>query len=152
MILKENQIIPFEGLGNIKLYSKLEEVKSFLDVNNIKYFSEIWSAEGETIPNPWTVLFIENSINLYFAGNDKLFKIYCCGDYKGSLPNGINLDTELLKAKEIDTSIEYNDDGEDYESNNGYWIEDNLDTGKLLSITIFIKELLDDDTFDSLKW
>ena len=89
---------------------------------------------------------------MYFAANDKLFKIYCYNSFRGSLPNGINLDKTLEDAKNIDTSIEYNDDGEDYESKKGYWLEDDLDTGKLLSITVFIKEMLIDETFDSLKW
>lgn len=152
MKLIENTIIPFEGLDEIKLYSSLSDVKKYLDSNGIKYTSDIWSAEEETIPNPWTVLSVGDSIVLYFAANDKLFKIYCTNGFKGSLINGINLNTSLAEAKKIDNTLKYNDDGEDYESNNGYWVEDNLDNDKILSITIFIKEILNDDEFDKLKW
>ncbi len=152
MSLLNNNIKPFKGLDQISLYDSLNNVKSFLEENNISYNLEIWQAEEETIPNPWTVLFIEDCINLYFASNDKLFKIYCTKGFKGSLPNGISLNTSLKEAKEIDKSLKYNDDGEDYESLSGYWIEDDLDTGKLLSITVYIKEILDDELFDSLKW
>lgn len=152
MNLLNSDIKPFKGLGQINLYDLLEDVENYLDKNNINYNIEIWKAEEETIPNPWTVLFVENCINLYFASNGKLFKIYCTNGFKGSLPNGINLNNLLEEAKKIDTSLKYNDDGEDYESNKGYWIEDDLDTGKILSITIYIKEVLDDKVFDSLKW
>lgn len=152
MKLIESTIVPYEGIGEIKLYSVLSKVKQYLDDNNIKFTSEIWKAEEETIPNPWTVLKIDNSIILYFAANDKLFKIYCTNDFKGSLTNGINLNTSIDDAKKIDNTLEYNDDGEDYESNNGYWVEDDLDNGKVLSITVFIKEILDDNEFDKLEW
>lgn len=152
MNLLNTSIKPFEGLNEIKLYDSLSKTKDFLNKNNINYNLEIWKAEEETIPNPWTVLFIGNSINLYFAANDKLFKIYCANDFNGSLPNGINLETSLEEAKKIDVSLKYNDDGEDYESSQGYWVEDDLDTGKILSITVYIKEILDDNLFDSLKW
>lgn len=152
MTLLLNKIKPYEGLDEIKLYSKLDEVKRYLDNRNIEYTSEVWKAEEETIPNPWTVLFIENSINLFFAGNDKLFKIYCTNNYEGSLPNSINLNTTLEEAIKIDNKLEYNDDGEDYESEDGYWIEDDLDTKKVMSITVFIKEMLENDKFDKLDW
>ena len=152
MTLINSTIKPFEGLNEIKLYSTLNDVKQYLDSNSIQYTFEIWSAEEETIPNPWTVLTLENCIKLFFAGNNKLFKIYCTHGFKGSLPNGINLDTTLEEAKKIDESLRYNDDEEDYESSDNYWVEDDLDTGKLFSITIYISELLDISCFDSLTW
>jgi hypothetical protein len=34
----------------------------------------------------------------------------------------------------------------------GYWIEDNLDDKTVLTISIFIPELLDEDVFDSYEW
>lgn len=70
----------------------------------------------------------------------------------GSLSNGISLSTTLKDALTIDASLKYNNDGEVFESHDGYWIEDDLDTGGLLSITVYIKELLDASCFDSLKW
>jgi len=152
MKLTSNNLKPFEGLEEIRLYSSLDDVKNYLDSNSIKYTSEVWSSEEETIPNPWTVLFVDGGVNLYFAGNNKLFKIYCTQGYGGALPNGISLNTTLEEAKRIDNTLEYSDDGEDYESKDGYWIEDDLDTGKLFSITIYIKEIIDNDVFDGLKW
>lgn len=152
MKLMNSKIKPFDGLEEIKLYNSLDDVKNYLNRNSIKYTSEIWNSEEETVPNPWTVLFVEDCINLYFAGNNKLFKIYCTKGFEGTLPNGIGLNTTLEEAKRIDNTLEYNDDGEDYESKDGYWVEDDLDTGKLFSITVYIKEILDDNIFDSLKW
>lgn len=152
MKLMNSKIKPFDGLEEIKLYNSLDDVENYLNRNSIKYTSEIWNAEEETVPNPWTVLFVEDCINLYFAANNKLFKIYCTKGFEGALPNGISLSTTLEEAKRIDNTLEYNDDGEDYESKDGYWVEDDLDTGKLFSITVFTTEILDDNIFDSLKW
>ncbi len=152
MNILNSNIKPYEGLDEIKLYDSLNDVINYLNQNNIKYETEIWKAEQETIPNPWTVIFIENCINLYFASNNKLFKIFCTTGFKGSLPNGIKIGTSLQETRKIDNTLKYIDDNEDYESINGYWIEDDLDTGEVLSISIFIKEVLDENTFDSLKW
>ena len=59
MTLLLNNIKPYEGLDEIKSYSKLDEVKRYLDNQNIEYTSEVWKAEEETIPNPWTVYLLK---------------------------------------------------------------------------------------------
>lgn len=41
---------------------------------------------------------------------------------------------------------------EDWSSENGYWLEDSLDTKQVISITIFIQALLDDDLFEKYAW
>ena len=46
----------------------------------------------------------------------------------------------------------YNDDEEDYESELGYWVEDDLDTNRIMRITIFIKEVLDEEVFFTYDW
>ncbi len=131
---------------------KIAEVKSVLQFSGILFREEIWSAESETIPNPWTVLVINNVMSLFFAKNGKLFKIVFWEGYQGSLPNGISLGIPIDEAKSLYSSISFDDWNEIYQSENGYWIEDNIDTKTVLSVSIFIKELLDDDNFDYCNW
>ena len=60
--------------------------------------------------------------------------------------------TPIEEALSIDPTLAYNEEEEDYGSEEGYWMEDNLETEKVMSITIFIKELLDDDLFFTYEW
>lgn len=151
-MLYTQMIIPYEGIDSIKLYEKIDDVRIILKAEQILYREEIWSAESETVPNPWTVLIVDNIMSLFFAKNGKLFKIVFWEGYQGSLLNGISLNTSIEDAKKIDSSLQFDDWNEIYQSNNGYWIEDNIDTQTVLSISIFIKEILDEDTFDYCNW
>lgn len=151
-MLYTQMIIPYEGIDSIKLYEKIDDVRTILKAEQILYREEIWSAESETVPNPWTVLIVDNIMSLFFAKNGKLFKIVFWEGYQGSLLNGISLNTSIEDAKKIDSSLQFDDWNEIYQSNNGYWIEDNIDTQTVLSISIFIKEILDEDTFDYCNW
>ena len=74
-MLNNEAIIPYVGIDSIKLYQKITEVKSVLQSSGIPYREEVWSAESETMPNPWTVLVIDNIMSLFFAKNGKLFKM-----------------------------------------------------------------------------
>ena len=56
------------------------------------------------------------------------------------------------EAIKIDPSLRYGDWNEDYQSERGYWLEDNLDDGTVLSMTIFIKEVMDDAVFFKYEW
>jgi len=151
MLIKET-IIPYAGIDSIKLYQKLTEVKSVLQLSGIPFREEIWSAESETVPNPWTVLIIDNVLSLFFAKNAKLFKMVFWEGYQGSLANGISLGASIDEAKSLDASLSFDDWNEIYQSDNGYWIEDYVDTKTVMSISIFIKELLDDEGFDYCNW
>jgi hypothetical protein len=146
------EIIPYEGTDSIKLYQKIEEVKVVLQSAGISYREEIWSAEGETVPNPWTVLVIDNIMSLFFAKNEKLFKMVFWEGYRGVLPNGISMESSMEEAISLDSSLSFDDWNEVYISDKGYWLEDNIDTKTVMSISIFIKELLDEDTFDYCEW
>ena len=55
-------------------------------------------------------------------------------------------------ALKIDHSLKFDDWNEDYESESGYWLEDNIDDNTVLSIAIFIKEVLHDETFFKYNW
>lgn len=149
-ILKEN-LIPFEGLGEIKLLSSFEEVKKILKTNNINFRIVCQPNKGCTPEVPWTIIHIDNSVSLTFAKN-KLWRIYCYGDFNGSLDNGVKIGMSMDDVFSIDPSLNFDDLNEVYESNEGYWLEDNLDNNTVLSFTIFIKEALDDDLLYRYEW
>jgi hypothetical protein len=50
-------------------------------------------------------------------------------------------------AKKIDSFIRYDDWEEEYVSDNGYWLEDDPETHRIISISVE-----DDEVFYSYKW
>lgn len=151
MFCKET-LVPFEGTKSFRLYENIETIKQELDAENISYSIELWDSTYETVPNPWKVIVVENVVSLFFAKNDKLFKIIAWNNYTGTLPNGISTGMSMEEAKKKDSSLKYDDWNEDYSSDNGYWLEDDIDTENVLSISIFIKEVLDEENFDYCNW
>lgn len=149
-ILKKN-LIPFEGLGDIKLLSSFDEIKNYLKNNEINFSIEYQSNKGCNPEVPWTMIHIDDSITLSFAKN-KLWQIFVEEKFEGLLSNGIKIGMPMNEALKIDPSLQYDDWNEDYQSKQGYWIEDNLDDNTVLSITIFIKEVMDDETFFKYEW
>lgn len=146
------QLVPFNGTESFNLYQDFSVATAILDQSKIGYIVELWESTSETVPNPWKVIVVENVISLFFAKNNKLFKIVVWDNYKGSLPNGISTGMDIATAQAIDSSLVYNDWNEDYESDNGYWIEDDVETKKIMSISIYIREVLDEDDFDYCRW
>ena len=145
-------ILPYKGIDGINLYQPIDAVRKLLSDAGLKYREEIWGSSSETIPNPWTVLILDDIISLFFACNGKLFKIVLWKEYQGSLPNGIRPRMAIDEAQNIDPELTYDDWNEDYESPLGYWLEDDIDTGEISSISIFIPELQDEDNFDYCNW
>ena len=145
-------IKPYFGTSDFKLYQSLNETRNFLSLKGITFREEYWSSKSETIPNPWNVIIIDDVISLFFAKNKKLFKIVFLENYLWNLPNGIHTGMKMEDAIIHDKSLLYDEWNEVYVSDNGYWIEDNIETNQVMSISIYIKELLDDEIFDSCKW
>ena len=145
-------IIPNKGLDFLDLYSSLSETKEALEKREIEYSEEVWDNSDCDVKFNWHVISIDNAISLFFSeGNNKMFKI-CANNRSGaSLPNGIGFNTLISDAQRIDPSITYNDWEEIYLSDNGYWLEEDPETGKVFSITIYAKELNDSD-FDLCQW
>ena len=137
-------IIPYKGTGIFELNADYDEIKSRLAAHDISYEESTMPATD--IDPPWTIIDVGGNFELFFAKN-RLFKIILKGNFAGSLPNGINLDTTIDDAEEIDPTLEFDDWEEIYESANGYWLEDDLETRKLRWITIFIPALERDDFF-----
>ncbi len=149
--MTNTNIVPFVGVGNFMLLSSFNTVKTQLELAKCGYTTEIWPNKGCTPQVEWKIIHCDNHLNLFFA-KDKLFKIYVDGEFPGKLPNGIYVGMSMKEATLIDTSLRFDDWNEDWSSDEGYWLEDDLDTDSVLSISIFIKELLDDDEFDKYQW
>ena len=74
------------------------------------------------------------------------------GSHTDVIADKISLGMNIKDAKMLDDSIEYDDWEEVYTSDLGYWLEDDVESGEIISITIFIKELEDDDVFFRYDW
>ena len=95
---------------------------------------------------------VNDSIKLFFSeGNLKLFKITVENRNEVKLPNGICVGMDIEDALRIDAKLEYNDWDEIYESGNDYYLEDSLETGLVVSINVYIKEM-DLDDFNLCQW
>ena len=151
MKMIESNIIPFSGNTYLSFDMSYDDVKRLLKDNNIKYKVDVLPNKGCTPEVPWTIIRVQNVISIYFAFN-KMFKIEFDEGYTGKLENGIYIGMPIEDALSIDPTLAYNDEEEDYGSEEGYWLEDNLETNTVMSITIFIKELLDEDLFFTYEW
>ena len=141
----DDNLVQFKGTESFALYQNIETARETLKASGVGYTEEVWGSSSETVPNPWKVLVVDGVISLFFAKNDKLFKIVAWENYTGCLPNGIRTGMNIAEAMELDSSLSYSEWNEDYESESGYWLEDDIDTKAIISISIFIREALDED-------
>ena len=151
MNINTQTIIPYKGIGDICFNMSYDETKDYLKKNSIQYAVEVLENKGCDPEVPWKIIRIGTDISIFFA-NEKMFKIYLEENYSGSLDNGICIGTSIDKAKDIDPTLVYEDFDEYYSSSLGYWIEDDVDSQKVISITIFIKALLNEDEFFTYNW
>lgn len=145
-LLKEN-IVPYKGIDTIKLGMTLSEVREYLKKNRIPFNQTMDSNKDCTPPIPWIYISIEDSLSMSFV-KDVLFEMSFEGNYLGRLTNGVGVGTDMEALEGIDSSLEYNDDDEMFVSDGGYWIIDDIDTGKIKTITVFLEEVDSDDFFD----
>jgi hypothetical protein len=145
-LLKEN-IVPYKGIDTIKLGMTLSDVREYLKKNRIPFNQTMDSNKDCTPPIPWIYISIEDSLSMSFV-KDVLFEMSFEGNYLGRLTNGVGVGTDMEVLEGIDSSLEYNDDDEMFVSDGGYWIIDDIDTGKIKTITVFLEEVDSDDFFD----
>ncbi len=144
-------IVPYIGFDDINFSMSFEKTIEYLKNNNIKYHTEHWDNKGCSPEVAWDVIHMGNDVSLYFA-KGKMFKMYFENAFKGCLENGITLGMTIDEAVKIDNLLVYDDFEEEYMSEFGYWVEDDPVTHKIISISVFIKELENDDLFFSYEW
>lgn len=136
-------IVPFEGLGGIKLYSTRAELKNLL---------ELEGTESEVINDNWIKYDVQNSVELFFhRGNNKLFRITTLEDYKGLLFGKIGVGTNEKEMLHAEPSFVYDDFEEVWESPKGVFIEMDAETNLVRWISVYIKEI-DMDNFEDAEW
>jgi len=137
------QIVPFEGFGEIKLYSTRDELRELLEGEDV---------EAEIINNDWIRYDIQNSVELFFhLKNNKLFRITTLDNYQGKLFEKIGVGTTEKELLKVEPSFVYDDFEEVWESEKGVFIEMDAETNTVRWISVYIKEL-DDKEFENANW
>ena len=137
-------IVPWEGMGGIKLYSTIREMKEILEDRE--------NVSGVLLHNLWVRYEIKDTMSLFFhLANGKLFKITALKKYKGTLFDKIRIGTSERSLLKIDPSFVYDDFEEVFESEKGAFIVTDPITKKAMWISVYIKEL-DDDDFEEGNW
>lgn len=136
-------IIPYIGLGNIRLYSTKDELVDLLLLDNV---------EIKIINDRWIRYDIQNSVELFFhLKNNKLFRITTLENYKGMLFEKIGVGTTTEEMLNVEPSFIFNDFEEVWESDKGVFIETDAETNKVKWISVYIPELNLED-FEDCKW
>ena len=136
-------IVPFDGFGEIKLYSTRDELQKLLEKKGV---------ESEVIHNNWIRYNIQNSIELFFhLKNNKLFRITTLDNYQGKLFEKIGVGTTEKELLEAEPSFVYDDFEEVWESEKGIFIETDAETNTVRWISVYIKEL-DSEEFEEANW
>lgn len=136
-------IIPFEGLGGIKLYSTREELKELLEQKG---------TASKIIFDEWIQYDIQDSIELLFhLKNDKLFRITTLDDYKGKLFGKIGVGITEKELLEVESSFVYDDFEEVWVSDKGVFVETDGETNRVRWISVYIREL-DSEDFENANW
>ena len=144
-------VVPYKGFSDITFDMSFDKVKGLLHDKRIQFNTENWPNKGCSPEVAWDIIRVGKDISIFFAKN-RMFKIYFENSFDGKLENGISLGMTIKDAETIDPTIQYDDWEEVYSSDLGYWLEDDVETGEIISITIFIKELEDDDVFFRYDW
>ena len=147
MNLLNETIIPFKGTNTIKLGMSLSEIRAYLKDNKIPFNQTMDSNKYCTPPIPWIYITVEKSLSMSFV-DEVLFEISFENEYMGKLPNGIGIGNSMEELEKQDSSLEYNDDDECFVSAEGYWIIDDIDTGKVQTITIYLEEVNSEEFFE----
>ncbi|MDO5559642.1 MAG: hypothetical protein Q4F95_08605 [Oscillospiraceae bacterium] len=136
-------IIPYDGFGEIKLYSTIMELDEILTLSVSK---------KKILNDNWIIYDIQNSIELFFhRKNDKLFRITTLDNYKGKVFGSIGVGTTLKEMLSIESSFVYYEFEELWQSDKGAFIEMDPVTNKVRWISVYIHEL-EEDNFEQCLW
>jgi hypothetical protein len=144
MIINKNApIIPYEGLGGIKLYSTIDDLKDLLLVEDVSSI---------VINDKWLRYDIQNCIELFFhLDNKKLFRLTTLDAYKGKLLGKIGVGTSEKEMLDAEPTFQYDEFEEVWESIKGVFIEMDAETNTVRWISVYIPEL-NAETFDQCQW
>lgn len=143
MIDINSPIIPWVGLGGVKLYSHISQFYDLIDKMDGK---------SSLLVKFFVRYEIKDSVDLWFnLMNGKLFKITASKGYKGLLFDKIHVGMHIDEVLRIEPSFEYDDFEEVYVSPKGVFIETDPVELTVLWISVYVKEL-DNDDFERGNW
>ena len=136
-------IIPYEGLGGLRLYSTIEELLPVLNGLEITVDKSYYN---------WIRYDIKDTVSLFFHNkNRKLWKLSALDNYKGKLFGKIGIGTTEEQLVALEPSFAFDEFEEVFESPKGIFIESYADNLQIFSISVYIKELNDPD-FEEARW
>jgi len=144
-------IVPFVGTDMITFDMTYDQVRSVLKESKIGFNVELRPNKGCTPEVPWKIIRTNQSVSVFFA-NDRMFKINYGPSSGGLLNNGVKIGMDIEDALKTDSTLQYNDMEEYYESSHGYWLFTDPGSDTVSDITVFIKAVLDDEFFFSYNW
>ncbi|SCM83024.1 conserved hypothetical protein [uncultured Sporomusa sp.] len=143
MIDLEAPIVPWEGIGNIKLYSTIDELKKIVEDKDTRRFEYYENLVRYEVPGKIYLFF-----NLI---NRKLFKITALEKYQGALFEQIKMGMHIREVLQIEPSFQYDEFEEVYCSPKGIYIETDAEHNTVQWISVFVKELEQED-FEGGNW
>lgn len=124
-------IIPYEGMGGIKLGSSIKDLKDILTDSKVK---------ATVLNNLWIRYEISDDLYLFFSLlNGKLFKITTLSGYKGLLWGKIKVGMKAKDFIKIEPSFRYDDFEEVYECDKGVFIETYED--RAMWISVYVRDI-----------
>jgi hypothetical protein len=136
-------IFPWEGIGNIKLYSTIDDLREFVEAEDTRKFEYYKNLVRYEVPGKVYLFF-----NLI---NRKLFKITALEKYRGTLFEKIKMGMHIAEVLEIEPSFQYDDFEEVYCSPKGIYIETDAENNTVRWVSVFVKEL-EQDGFEEGNW
>lgn len=137
-------IVPFEGMGGIKLYSTRAELWSLLEMKGVN---------SRVLYDEWIEYNIQNYVQLLFhIKNNKLFQISTLDNYKGKLFGKIGVGMTEQELVKLEPTFVYDDFEEVWESKKGIFVETDGETNRIRWISVFIPEVLDMEKLEKGDW
>lgn len=133
-------ILPYVGLGGLKLYTDLCGLKEMIEQSKL-IFSE-----------PFLRYDYQHFVSMFFLPqNQKLFRLMTLENYKGMVWGKISTSTLETELTEIEPSFQYDPMEEVYESPKCIFLQTHPITKRCIWISTYIRELYEPSFFEG-KW
>lgn len=142
-IALDADIVPWQGLGNIKLYATLDALHPIVADKRTKKLAYHKNLVRYEVPGKLYLFF-----NLV---NGKLFKLTALHGYRGALFGRIRMGMQMETVLQIEDSFSYDAFEEVYYSPKGVYIETDAERNTVQWISVFIRELERAD-FEEGNW
>lgn len=130
-------ILPWTGLGNVKLYAKLGALEEVIASRRAKKFAYHTHLVRYEIPG---------KLYLFFhLTNEKLFKLTALENYRGALFGCIRMGMRMEEVLRLEPSFRYDAFEEVYYSPKGVYIETDAENNTVRWLSVYVRELERED-------